>query len=270
MARQQGEWRGPGDRPAYPSGQAAGERAFGQGHPVQARADRGAQQQRLGHRRQRQRLRCGLSLGRLTGQRIGGRSEPDGIGPLACVVAVDLPPRERGTGQQAAPGREDPQARPAATHGRVNSRDAGQPGSGQPDPQCPPASRPQRCPAHRLTWPRRQHAFRREAGHGNTGVDGRLRRETPHPARWCPIVGDEAPGERRARRLRRHHETVLGGPDDPGRQRLIQAWPGEQTGAEAGADGDGRRERRRPLHRVVAGQHAPSPPNGCSEIHPSP
>ncbi|HEY3035730.1 MAG TPA: hypothetical protein VGJ54_13875, partial [Streptosporangiaceae bacterium] len=86
MARHRGEWPGPGDRPAYPGGQAAGEQTFGQGHPVQACADRGAQQQRFGHRRQRQWLRCGLPLGRPAGQRIGGRREPGGIGPLACVV----------------------------------------------------------------------------------------------------------------------------------------------------------------------------------------
>jgi hypothetical protein len=195
-------------------------------------ADCGAEQQRPGHRRQRRR---GLPAGRLAGERVGGRRDPGRFRFFARVVAVDLPAGERAAGQQATPGRDHSQARPAASYGGIHGRHRRQRRPGQPDPRGPPARRPQHRPAHRLARPRRQRALGRGARRGNAGAHGCLGSEASHPARWCPVIARDQPGKRRAGRLRRHHQPVLRRGDDPGRQRLIQARPGEQARAEARA-----------------------------------
>ena len=234
---------------------------------MQPSADRRTQQQRSGDRRQRHRPERVVPLGRRSGQRIRGGPEPGRIGLFTGVIAVDLPPGERGTGQQAAPGREHPQPRPAATHGRVGGRDAGQRRTGQADSRHPPADRAQHRPAHRFTRPRCQQARRDGASRRGARADGRLGRVASHPAGRRPIIADKPPGERRTGRLRGHHQPVVGGGDDPCRQRLIQARPREQAWAEARADHSGRRQCRCPLYGVAARQRTPGPPGGCFEIH---
>jgi hypothetical protein len=209
-----------------------------------------------------------FAVGHRSGQRVGGGPEPVRIGLFAGVVAVDLPPGERGTGQQATCGGQQSQARPAAAHGGVGGRDTGQHRAGQVDPRRPPAGRAQHCPAYRLAGPRCEQALRPGAGHRDAHADGRLGRVAPHLAGRCPIITDEPPGERRTRRLRGHHHAVVGGGDDPGRQRLIQSRPREQARAEARADHGGRRQCRRPLDCVAARQRALGPPGGCCEVHP--
>jgi hypothetical protein len=265
-----GDRGGAGSRPADPGRHAAGEQALHYGHPMQARADRRTYQQRSGDRRQRQRPRRVFAIGRRSGQRVRGGPEPGRIGRFTGVIAVDLPPGERGTGQQAAPGRQQPQPRPAATHGRVGRLHAGQHRSSQPGPRRPPTGRSQRRPAHQLTRPRCQQALRDGASRRDAGADGRLGRVASHPAGRRPVIADKPPGKGRTGRLRGHYEPVVGGGDDPGRQRLIQGRPREQTWAEARADHSGRRQCRCPLYGVCARQRTPGPPGGSVEIHPFP
>ena len=70
---------------------------------MQARGDHSTQQPRPGHRRQRQPPRSGLADGYLAGQRIGGWREPGRLGPSACVIAVNLPPGDRGAASKPPP-----------------------------------------------------------------------------------------------------------------------------------------------------------------------